>query len=132
MAARITALLPFEGQRHVTHPFPPVILRPFEELAGKLGDVPLDRIVGAEYEVDRAVEQERGFLEHEGHRHVGGEPQDMVGQDVAQVIAAARDGRPLGSVIPGRPQPYADMRAAGERDQPAHQRQGASEAVRAA
>ena len=51
----------------------------------------------------------------------------MVGQDVTHVIAAACDGRPLGTVVPGWPQPYADMRAAGERNQPAYQRQGASE-----
>ena len=121
--------LPFEWQRKVTDPFPPIVLRPFEELPGKLRDVPLDGVVGTENEVQWPVQQERRLLDHERNRHIGGEPQDVVGQDVTQVIAAARDGRPLGAVVPGRPQPYADMRGSGKRDQPAYQGQGASEAA---
>ena len=122
-------VLPLKGQRDVAHPFPPVILGPLEELAGELGDVPLDRVVGAEDQVERAVEQERRFLQHEGDRRVGGETHDMVGQHVAQVIAAARHLRAHRAVIARRAQPDADLRGAGDRDQAAHQGQRAGKAA---
>ena len=53
----------------------------------------------------------------------------MVRQDIADMVAAARDDRALGAVVPGRPQPHADMRGARERDHAAHHRQGAGQAA---
>ena len=55
--------LPFEWQREVADPFPPIVLRPFEELSGKLRNVPFEGVIGAKNEVQWAVQQERRLLE---------------------------------------------------------------------
>ena len=65
--------LPFVSEREVAHPTLPVVARTVEEFARRRVDRAEERIVLAEYEVDRPVQRKRNFVDNVGKRRVGRE-----------------------------------------------------------
>ena len=117
--------LPFEGHGQITRPFAPVFVRLFLEIAGDLAHGPREPLVLRQDEVDGLVQKKWCLVEHEGDRHIGRQAQDMIGQHVANMVAAARQGRPLAAVIAGGTQADADARRAPQAADAAHQGQRA-------
>ncbi len=62
------------------------------------------RLVRAEHERDGVIEHERALLEQRRDRRVRGQTQRDVGQHVADVVAAVREGGARGPVVAERPQ----------------------------
>ena len=70
-----------------------------------------------------AVEDERLFVHHVRHRHVGRQPPREVGELVAHVIAAEGAPGQLAAIAMQRPQAHAHARRAGDGPHAAHQHQ---------
>ena len=116
-------VLPLERHRQVARPLAPVIVRPLLEFARDLMHRTRQRLVLRQDEIDGLVQEERRLVEHVGDRHFRRQAQHMVRQDVADMVAAARDFRGLGAVIAGWAQPYADTRRASQTANAANQAQ---------
>ena len=108
-------LLPIVGDRQPAHPFHPIIVRAFEEIAAGLLQIAGERLVRTEHQMQRPRQNERRLAVDQRQRRVRGQADDGRVVGIADVIAAERAVRQRLAVIAGRPHPDGDARQAGDR-----------------
>ena len=104
--------MPFEGNRQVARPFPPIILGAFEELTAGFVDRRGQAFIGAQQQGERLFQNKGNFVEHERNRRVGGATQGQIGGHVTDMVGAARPLRPCGVVGMSGAKADADARVA--------------------
>src|ERR1700722_10611485 len=107
--------LPLVSEREIAHPTLPVVTGAVEEFARSRVDGAEERVVLAEYEVQRPVQRKRNFVDNVGKRRVGGEAQNLLPVQVADVIRADDKIGCRPTVTVGWAHPDRDPRQAGDR-----------------
>ena len=121
--------LPFERNRQIACPLPPVAACAFVEFAGGLLHRRGEALVGPEQQRDRVLADEHHLFGDERRGRIGRQPQRAPRHDVADVIGPASDLRSMGAVVEGGLQPDADPRRAIEGLDVADHRQWAEDTV---
>jgi hypothetical protein len=107
-------VLPFERDREVAHPVPPVARSLLVQAAPGLERTCLQRFVRAKDEGQRIVDQEAAGFDHMRDRRVGRQPQPVDGHFGAYVMTAEGHRRLRRAVIATRGEANADPRPPGE------------------
>ena len=108
-------LLPIVGDRQPAHPFHPVVVRAFEEIAAGFLQVAGERLVGTEHQMQRPGHHEGRLAVDHRQRRIGGQADGGAVGGIADMIAAERTIRNRLAVIVGRPHSNGDARQAGNR-----------------
>ncbi len=115
-------ILPFQRKRERARPAAPVVFGALLEFAREIADVAIDRLVDAEQQVNRPVEQMRRLAERVDDRHVGRQAHGLPCVHVTDVMAAARDFGSPRAIVEARVEAQAKRRMPLYRpDAPDHQ-----------